>query len=245
MGARVTKNISSDQGSEISGCRYRLIKEIHIDDVRGYHFKHGRYYVDKPTAKSFRFTDDNKMVLIEKPLIKDAIIYVKNVYHGYNFPDVGYFVNITGTIITNEKIWEGVSLNSLFLPYPNHKDVDKYHPNPEYLEEINKDRNEVDDITIPVIKNSYENLLKSYKAIRHITSPAVPVMNKHMQDLKLTTEEVCLILSMEDDPLLKYSDECTEEEKIQRCWKLDKALQQIYCNFTHDKFEKQYLKYEE
>jgi len=145
MGARITKNVSAEYGEQVSGKRYKLLKDICICPNTGHKFRHDKYFTMLYECKNG--------ILIPQ----GSIVNVHEVYIGTNIPDGGDFITITADI----EEYEGIVVNELFSPQrPAIKSDIKFKPNAEYIEEI-EGNNPVDKDTI-LLPNEDINTLREY-----------------------------------------------------------------------------------
>ena len=155
MGARVTRNVASTQGSEISGKTYRLLSSIEVRENMGFHFEYEKYHSSSPDIIQYH-CDIKEGECIFSP---GDTLTITSVFRGYNFPDVGNIRNVVATIGN----YKSVLVNSLFegckpLEIMNDKDA-KFKPINTYLEEVDMDRIEVDSVTIPIPHKTRKQLI--------------------------------------------------------------------------------------
>lgn len=160
MGARVTKNLSGDIGSEIVGKIYELYNNCEINEC---HHCYSKYYIKvNPGSCS-----------------KPTRIIVRGVYFIRNVPDAGDSICIHGDAeIDGDKSYSGVNLVALFdhcdyevvqkyLNEPNYEQ--KISPRTDLLKIVGESMNQIDTKTIPLIKKSREELIIVYGSLSLFT----------------------------------------------------------------------------
>jgi hypothetical protein len=235
MGAHITKNISSDR---ICGRIYKTLIPIGISLNSGNVYKHEKYYIN--TISYTPETIDSRTL---EPDAYDITIHVENIYYGINIPDVGKFQTITGTLMVNFitqdgeghiKIYNGVVLNSLFLPYPYFPRDSKecYTPNPKYLLEADNYRihdslpecfrlkGEIDNKTIPIVRRSKEDTLRIFQSVLAYLEIAA----KKLPDNEVELERISF---------LKLYELFTKEDDSEKTvWLINQSLHAIYCKLA-------------
>ena len=235
MGAHVTKNISSDR---ICGRVYKVLLPIGILLNGGSIYKHEKYYIT-----AFGTTPESIYSRTLESDAYDIMIQVKNIYYGINIPDVGKFQTITGTMMFNfttqdgeihNKVYDGVSLDSLFLPYPHYprNSEECYIPNPKYLLEI-ANYHTYDNKTIPIVHQSKQDILRTFKMLLGF----LELVAKKSPDNEVESERISFLNLYES---FEKADD--SEETI---WLINKALHSMYCKLAGSECDLTNIKYEE
>ena len=207
MGALITKNISGTDGSQICGHRYRIKRNLLLNDNCSGSLWN-KYYIS-----GFRSSGG--------PIFKDldpknCFITVNQVYSGYNVPDVGAFTDIVGTVIIDDEIYQGVILSEIF--------VENFEPHEECLLDTGEIE-EYDPITIPVTRQSREDLLRNYKILSLLLNPDLSRL-LHNQTAEVGNNIVDIIL-----------EDASETELLYEIYKIYGSLTKTEVNVEHLQYE--------